>query len=103
MNALIQKILQQECSNYSRHYGCFELKHIIGSPFHTCEINGKKTALYPIAQRGNVFWEYDDKPLERYISEYHNSHKIIRIKVFLDEANNVEDVEHIIMYDKISS
>ena len=101
MEENIQNILSQECFKYAKYYGCNEIRHSIGSPFYTCVINSKKTALYPIFRKGNKIWTYDYERLERNISEYSSSHKIIRIEVSIDKSNKVEDVQYVIMYDKI--
>jgi len=55
------EILKSQCIEYAKYYGCLEVKHISGSPFYTCELNGVLTAIYPVAIKGNMYYESESK------------------------------------------
>jgi hypothetical protein len=99
MDSETQEILKSECINHANEFGCLEIRHISGSPFYTCELNGVPTAIYPVAIKGNMRYESDSEKLESFISNYKDTHQIIRLEVTIDDNNHVIDRRWVIVSD----
>jgi hypothetical protein len=93
------EILKTQCIEYAKEFGCLEITHISGSPFYTCELNGVSTALYPVMLTYAEINEIVAENFELWVSQYKNSHKIIRIEIIVDEDFNIAQTRAVTIYD----
>jgi hypothetical protein len=77
-------------------------RRISESPFFTCELNRVPTILYPVEVNDTNQSDYDQTQFDLFKEQYMDTHKIVRLDIFIDEHNNGHLLKPVIVCDLVS-